>query len=128
MENYCGAKVPYFGDTTGATSSLESYGCTDRTLSGGEVTYRLDSPITGHIVAHLVAHDADLDLIVVGADADGDCSPTERCLASARSIGAAEARVEVSAAKDETLYVIVDGASGAASGYTLTLDCTPGVK
>jgi hypothetical protein len=33
--------------------------------------------------------------------------------------------VEVPVTRGKTYYLIVDGANGAASGYTLTLDCTP---
>ncbi len=109
---------------------------------GKDLRHELESYIAGELekpdegigppppvlTSFLVAHAADLDLVVAGADASGGCAPADRCLASGRSIGGAEARVEVSAVKGETYYVIVDGAAGAASGYTLTLDCTLGDK
>jgi hypothetical protein len=122
---YCGPGS-YYGDTTDAISMFESYGsCTERKLTGGEVYYRFDSPITGHIVAHLTSHVADLDLLVLGADGDGGCAPMD-CRAASQSVGATEAQARASVKRDETYYVVVDGANGAASGYTLTLECTPG--
>ncbi len=123
---YCGAPTPYFGDTKDAVSTFESYGCPTRKLTGGEVYYRLDSPITGHIVAHLThAADLDLDLLVLGADGDGGCAPMD-CRAASQSMGATETQVEVSVKNDQTYYLVVDGVNGASAGYTLRLECTPG--
>jgi len=81
--------------------------------------------VAGTIAARLAPHGADLDLLVVGADAGGGCAPTAACLPASPSTAGCGARVEVPVARGQTYYVIVDGAGDAASGYTLTLDCTP---
>jgi hypothetical protein len=77
--------------------------------TGGPVYYRLE-PIRGRIEVQVTGHAGAVEATVVGTRADGTCA-REVVLGS-----------EVEVVRDETMYVIVDGP---ASGYTLTLDCTP---
>ena len=78
---------------------------------GGSVVYRLDSPLRGRIDVQVIGHVAEVEASVVGARADGTCAPETQ-------LG-----TEVDVVRDQRVYVLVDGPP---SGYTFTLECTPG--
>ena len=119
---YCGAKNPYFGDTTGQPANRSTYSGVSRALPGPEVYYRLDSPITGTITVRLEPHAADLDLALLGAQADQGCDLKSPSLAASNTAGTAPEIITLAVTRGRTYYFAVD-TPGAPSGYALTLDC-----
>jgi hypothetical protein len=119
---YCGGTAPLAGRTTGEPAAHDSYGCGGRATTGAEMVYRLDSPITGTVTARLTPQGADLDLIVVGAAADGGCDPAQ-CVGASQHPDAAVEEVTFAATQATTYYLIVDGYDGAAGDYALEVSC-----
>ncbi|HEY3355860.1 MAG TPA: hypothetical protein VGQ83_21585, partial [Polyangia bacterium] len=118
------APTTYRGSTAGRPAAVAGYGCAGARLDAGpEATYRLDSPVTGAVTVRLRPHEADLDLVAVGAAPGGGCDATDRCLAASQGVGLAEETVIFPVSRGGTYFVIVDGPTGAASGYTLTVSC-----
>ncbi len=110
----CGQQVS--GDTTGRASHIDIYGCVGWDESGPDVLYSLDLPATFApytVTATLSDLSVDLDVFILPTDG---CYPGE-CLAyddlSAHTSGVAGG----------TYYIAVDGYSGNAGSYTLSVDC-----
>jgi hypothetical protein len=124
---YCASPDPWFGDTTGSPATRASWTCGGARMdTGPEVYYRLDSPITGRLTATLTPHAGDLDLIALGGEADmtrRGCDP-DACLAASQHDGSgAIEQVTIPIVQGQTYYLAIDGYSGAASGYTLDVQC-----
>jgi hypothetical protein len=119
---YCSGE--YFGDTTGGPSMFRRYGCRGaREDTGPDVYYRLASPITGRMTVRLQPRAADLDLVVLAADAVGNADPDNGCLVASQQDGVTDEEITVPLETGKTYYLVVDGYDGAASGYTLDLQC-----
>ena len=119
---YCQSTL--FGSNVNQPSNYSNYSCAGRNDTGQEVYYRLHNPVYGQATVRLTPREADLDLIVVGADGTGGCDPAGQCLGSSQTNGAtALEQVTFDIAPGETYYFIVDGYSGALSGYTIEVDC-----
>ena len=120
---YCNTGVSVFGDTTGAPARVASFGCGGRATPGGEVYYRLDSPMNGQITLRLRPHVADLDLFVLGANEDHGCDRILPCVASSQTDGLAVEQVVLPVLAGKTYYFVVDGVTAAGAGFTLDIDC-----
>jgi hypothetical protein len=120
---YCGANLT--GSNTGANRLGSAYACAGaRADTGGESTYRFDSPINGVVTFTLTPRGADLDLVVLGEKPDGTCNPSV-CMAASQTSGTgAEQIMQFPVAKGDDLHVIVDGFAGATAGYSLQVQCT----
>jgi hypothetical protein len=135
----CAAPIPLYcapdldrsvGDTTGRPADHDAYGsvvaCAGaRPTTGAEVFHRLDCPVTGTVTVRLTPAAADLDLVVVAADASDPqrgCDPT-RCVAASQTAGLAVEEVTFASTRGTTYYAVVDGYAGAASGYALEIAC-----
>jgi hypothetical protein len=112
-------KVIVFGDTSGFTNSIDTYGCTGWDESGPEVIYELNIPpgTIADVIASLSGVSADLDVYLLDADgcSDGECltgSTVTNFAASASNVGPGR------------YLVAVDGYQGAASPYRLALQCS----
>jgi hypothetical protein len=121
---YCGrTAVGYTGSNGLRPANFDSYGCpSGRPTTGAEVFYRLDCPIKGKVTVTLKPKVADLDLIVLGADAQGGCAPTT-CVGSSQHDDTADEKVTFDAKQGERYYVVIDGYDGAVSGYNLEVLC-----
>jgi hypothetical protein len=92
--------------------------------TGGEVSYRLHSPISGQIQVRRAPRGGDLDLIATGAELDGGCAPSTSCLAASQNPGADVAeRVTLDVTAGEHYYLVVEGWAGVASAYTIDVTC-----
>jgi len=121
---YCGAA--YEGSNAGGMNRFSTYGCTTplgRDLSGPEVFYRFESPMSGTVSVTLTPFEADLDLVVLGADASSHCDAGALCHAAPSPDGLASETVELTAVAGGTYFVVVDGHDGAVSGYRIALTC-----
>ena len=92
-------------------------------LAGGEVVYKLENSVTGALTLTLTPGEADLDLIVVGADAAGGCNLAGECIAVSQTTGLAPEQLTFQATQGKTYYLIVDGPGAAPSSYTLDVSC-----
>jgi hypothetical protein len=107
----CGDVVT--GDNTGAVNNVDAYSCIGWNEAGGEVVYELVIPAGEcyEVSAAITDLSADLDVFFLGSCDENDClfygntSFTTNCL------------------EPGTYYIVVDGYNGAASPFTLTVDC-----
>ena len=124
---YCGTPATPFvqyGAVSATSNQLDvEYACATRTQSGGETYYRLDVPVTGTVTVRLIPHDADLDLIQLGALADG-CDATGACTASETAGSGAIETLTLDTVQGQTLYFVVDGPTAADATYVLQTSCT----
>ena len=115
-----------FSQLASAAPSLErksGYGCGGPDLTGREVYYRFESPISGQATVTLTPHRANLDLVVTGANAQRGCEPANDCLASSHGASTTPESIVVDVSVGEDYFIIVDGVSGAEDDYTLQLTC-----
>jgi hypothetical protein len=104
---------------------ISSYPCSVGALSGGEICYKLHSPVSGTIRASLTSRGADLDLIVVGADEIGGCDlSVHACLAASQVAGPGGVEeVTFASRQGDIFYLIVDSPTSSAGSFTLDVDC-----
>ncbi|MCK5595922.1 MAG: hypothetical protein KAJ04_00610, partial [Candidatus Eisenbacteria sp.] len=101
------------GTNVGAASNVANYSCTLWNESGPEVVYEfvITGPDCYDVTASISGMTADLDVFFLGSCDENDClyygntTFTTGCLESG------------------TYYIVVDGYNGAASPFTLTVDC-----
>ncbi len=121
----CGGTVN--GTTVGGPTNFEHYpnACAAVPNSGPEAYILFNSaglPMGQQVTVNLAATgNTDLDLIVVGSSM-GDCDVLGSCVESSQSMGGVESVVFMSA-MGSSYYFIVDGFSGAADAFTLTVSC-----
>jgi hypothetical protein len=122
VDLYCEAAA--VGSNRGRQTAVSDYvACGGRVDDGPEVPYRFVAPFTGQATATLTAGSGDLDLNLVGAHGDGTCDPGGQCLAASALAGPAPESLTFALVAGETYYLMVDGFSGAESGYRLDLSC-----
>jgi hypothetical protein len=73
---YCGTTLE--GGTHGKQAAFNGYDCTAGDLTGPEVHYRLENPVTGEVVVRLTPYDDDLDLVVLGETGGSGCDTSTR--------------------------------------------------
>jgi hypothetical protein len=118
----CGAMLS--GTTVGAAPTLERYACSPRLDSGGEVIYKLTAANAGNVSVTLTGDGmADLDLVVLAADANGGCEPLSTCVTASATASATET-VSFTATAGATYFIIVDGYQGAAGAYAIAVSCS----
>jgi hypothetical protein len=100
------------GDNTGMPNNVDYYSCTGWTESGGEVVYELVLDDCYIVTVGISGMSADLDVFFLGSCDEADC------------ITYGDTGFTTDCMLPGTYYVVVDGYYGAASPYTLTLDCT----
>jgi hypothetical protein len=114
----CGQQVS--GDTTGRANHIDDYDCVGWDESGPEVVYSLDLPTAlapYTITATLSDLSVDLDVFLLSTegcyagDCAGDTSNPDGDTATATGVTGG------------TYYIVVDGYSGAAGSYTLSVAC-----
>jgi hypothetical protein len=110
----CGQEVS--GDTTGRASHIGGYDCTIWDESGPEVIYSLDLPtafVPYTITATLSDLSVDLDVFILPSDGcyGGQCLSYDNVSATASGLAGG------------TYYIAVDGYTGAAGSYTLSVEC-----
>lgn len=99
--------------TVGGPSNINLYSCVAWNESGPELIYEFVS--VDHAIVNVGLSNLggiDLDLFVLPES----CDPNQ-CLAFGNNVAT------FSAQKDETYYVVVDGFTGAAGSFTLTMSC-----
>ena len=109
FEAQCGAE--YNGDTSGASSLLNSYACVEWDESGPEHIYRLTLGSVDHIAATLSDLSADLDAFLLTSCDLGAC-------ASYGNSG----YTFLSPVPGE-YFLVVDGYQGAQGSYKLNIEC-----
>ncbi len=113
------------GDTTGGPEVLSSeYGCGQYDETGPEAYFSFAPAAGGSVTVDLVgtgSGDPDLELMLVG-DTGGDCDPAGQCLDASQQSGGTE-QLSFSATAGTTYYLIVEGYSGAAGPFDLTVTC-----
>ncbi|MFT7578490.1 MAG: hypothetical protein ACI9MR_000148 [Myxococcota bacterium] len=124
----CGQPVPAYcemtvsGSTTRQSADNADYAC--GTYDGADVVYRLEAPITGTVHVTLRPHDADLDLLLLAADAAGGCD-ANTCLEVGAQPGIATEELALEVTQGERYYLAVESPDAAVvSGYTLHIHCT----
>ena len=123
----CGAApVAVNGDTTGQTSSIDTYvGCGGAGYGGGEIGYPFSPTCTGEVTVALSSPVADLAILILEDACRGD-----RCVGGAdRSMGAGDEITTFTAEADRTYYLVVEGWRGdgvdtpSEGPYELTVTC-----
>ena len=110
-------------DASGATSDVSTWTCSGlpTTETGPEFAHKFTPAASGPYTIELVGLKADLDLLVLEADATGACAAGGTCVASSHASGNTAEKVTFNADVAKTYYVVVDGNAGAISNYTLTI-------
>ena len=130
-QGYIIFSVPFYGAVTqDSPQNFDNYFCNIRPVDGGEVYYKIDTPITGQLSVTMTPHDGDLDLSVIGTALDGTCHPTQPLEVDQASCNTSQELAlgveSVTAAVNQgrVLFVVVDGTQGATSAYTLSVACS----
>ena len=114
-------------DASGATSAVSTWTCTGLPAeTGPEFAHKFTPSQSGSYTVQLIGLHADLDLIVLEADATGACAADSTCVGSSHNNGNAAESVTFTADANKTYYFVVDGKAGAISRYTL--DVTDGCQ
>jgi len=108
-------------DFTGATADVTAWGSCASNETGPEFAHRFMPMAAGPFTVELIGLQADLDLIVVEADAAGNCSPTAACVAASTNRGLLDEKLTFTADPTRGYFLIVDGQAGAVSSYTLAV-------
>ena len=108
----CGDTV--VADTTGATSHIQVYGCTDMDMSGPELVYRFSPTEFTHVTFSDVADLSDLSLF----ELPGSCEATSCVRSHVRAL-------EFDAVPGETYFLTADGHRGWEGEVELSLTCDP---
>jgi cysteine-rich repeat protein len=116
----CNVSVP--GNTAGRMAWLDHYSCDPRIESGKEAYYRLTPATTGSVSVQLANMTADLDLIVLHANASGACDPLGACVAASATSAPTES-LTFTATAGQSYFLVVDGYQGATGGFTLQVSC-----
>ncbi len=121
LPTWCGAV--HQGSTDGGATSLADYGCGASNQLGPETVYRLRAPAAGTVSVSLQTSDGRLNLMAVGAAADGACDPAGACLD--QSLIWPTESVSWSAQAGASYYVVVETReAGPGFDYTLEVSCT----
>lgn len=114
---YCGESDTWATYNSGATDVIDTYSCTPYfTYPGREYTYVFNAETSGPVTFELTDETADLDVMVLTADASGTCLAS-LCLDSGLS------SVTIDAVAGQTYFVVVDGYNGEEGEYTITTSC-----
>lgn len=115
----CDAALSTSNDVGGAT--VDTYGCSDFTLTGPEGVYTFTPNEDGPVTVSLTNLTADVDLIVTDG-ADGACEPNATCWSSGHA-GTADEVVTFNAFGGVTYAVVADGYDGAVANFTISTTC-----
>ncbi len=121
----CGSSIN--STTIGGPTNFEVYpnACASDPNSGPEAYFLLTnagSIIPTQVTVNLTAtNNMDLDLIVVGV-LGGDCDVQGACVTSSQTVGGSET-AQFTAQLGQSYYIIVDGFSGAADTFAMTISC-----
>lgn len=110
------------GSTLNGSPLLDRYACASRHEDGRERVYRFVAPKTGEVTIELSTQVAELDVIVVGARANGSCDPLGACLAASGAQSGSR-KVTFAATAGQNYYVIVDAAENGAGLFELQVSC-----
>ncbi len=113
--------TPYLGDTSGGSSNAFRYNCLERLLSGPERVHSFDVPEDGGLTVNLTGLSADLALLLLGGCSEYDC------LDFSDSSGTGDELISSFPVSSGTYYIVVDGASGITSSYTLNANFAAGI-
>jgi MYXO-CTERM domain-containing protein len=115
----CGQTIASANNAGGATSTHGVYGCGPSSSSGPEIAYAFSTPVDEVVTIGLTGVGADLDMFVLGSNTcDGSGAVT-----CSTNPDASEEWVSFPAAAGAVYTVVVDGWSGAVSGFNLTAQC-----
>jgi hypothetical protein len=105
------------------TSTVSTWGTTTSCAtneSGPESAHKFQPPADGDYTFELTSLKADLDLIVIEADASGNCNAAATsCVGASTNTGTTPESLTVTLSKSKTYYIMVDGKNGATSPYVL---------
>jgi hypothetical protein len=118
----CGQTITAANDAAGSTATHGIYGCGPSASSGPEIAYAFSTPVGESVTLGLTGVGADLDMFLL-ASAACDGSGAVTC---STNPDASEEWITFDAAPGATYTVVVDGWSGAVSGFNLTAVCTGG--
>jgi hypothetical protein len=110
----CGQQVS--GDTTGRASHIDTYDCSAWDESGPEVVYSLELPDT------FAPYDVTTTLSGLSVDLDVFILPGDGCYGG-QCLSYGDESATASGLAGGTYYIAVDGYTGAAGSYTLSVDC-----
>jgi len=102
------------------TAGVIGYACTEYTYTGGERAWSFVAAATEEVTVSLTGHTADLDLFVLNG---AECTPSD-CAAGSTNPNTDAEGLSFNASAGAQYTVIVDGWDGAASSFTLEMDCT----
>jgi cysteine-rich repeat protein len=114
---FCNGGDTWSTNAGGATDVIDGYPCTERDESGPEYTYTFTAPESGQVTVEFTDMDLgiDLDLLVLSYGG-GICAP-ENCIAFGDN------QVTWNAVAGNTYFILVDGHSGDAGGYSVSMTC-----
>lgn len=118
----CGQTIGSANNAAGATQTHSTYGCGEPT-SGAEIAFSFTTPVAEPVTLGLTGLSADLDLFLLNSTA---CDGSGALTCSVAS-DASEEWITFDAAAGATYTVVVDGWSGAVSGFNLSASCTGGL-
>ncbi len=118
---YCESAL--HGSNRGLASSFGDYPGAARADSGPEVVYRFDSPLDGVLSLTLTPAAGDLDLLAMDSDSLGACAPRSPVLGASQTAGNGAEQLRLPVQAGRTYYLVVDGFSGATTGYALASHC-----
>ncbi len=117
---YCGGTDTWNNYTTGATDAVSQYTCAAGDFGAAEYAYAFVPENSGTVTLTMTANTAPLEMFVLNGGA-GTCNGLN-CLTHGAGT------VTFDATKGETYYVVVDGAEGVQSAYTIGVGCLSPVE
>lgn len=115
----CGETKTGASDGPGSTSATWSYGCSEWTYSGPELSWTFSTSLDEPVTLDLGGLGSDLDLYVLDSVA---CDGTG-CVASSVSPDAESETLVFDAVAGQTYIVVIDGYEGAVSDFSLAVGC-----
>jgi len=117
---YCGGTDTWTNYTSGATDVVSQYTCAPGTFGGSEYAYAFVPENDGSVTLSMTANTAPLEMFVL-TGGTGTCNGLN-CVAHGAGTLTFEAK------NGEAYYVVVDGAEGIQSAYTLSVNCVSVVE
>jgi hypothetical protein len=109
------------GNSAGGLNEVESWSCSEYTMTGPEAVYSLKGAGTGTVTIDLSNLQADVDLFVTTGLYNA-CDP-ESCIEASYNSDLTAEHISFEATGGTVYYVVIDGWEGATSSFRLTTTC-----